>query len=162
METRDKILILIVIACIAAAIYYKVSMDKMFARMDEMEFLQLKHVDEVNSEFREDLRDLNLKFIGRGKHLKKAKQDIVANTQLINDVADSLSRDIETVQLNLEDHERFAEARFKKVEENAEQFESQFKSFKRRSHRDIADLDERLRTAEDDIEDINAQMPKKK
>lgn len=162
METRDKILILIVIACVAAAIYYKVSMDKMFARMDEMEHLQLKHVDEVNSEFREDLRVLNLKFIGRGKHLKKAKQDIVTNTQLINDVSDSLSRDIETVQLNLEDHERFAEARFKKVEENAEQFESQFISFKRRSHRDIADLDERLRTAEDDIEDINARMPKKK
>ena len=60
METRDKLLILIVIAWIAAAVYFKATTDKMFLRLDEMEQLQVKHVDEVNQEFRSDLKTLNL------------------------------------------------------------------------------------------------------
>ena len=81
METRDKLLILIVIAWIAAAVYFKATTDKMFLRLDEMEQLQIKHVDEVNQEFRSDLKTLNLQFIGRGKHLRQAQKDIVSNNK---------------------------------------------------------------------------------
>ena len=83
METRDKLLILIVIAWIAAAVYFKATTDKMFLRLDEMEQLQVKHVDEVNQEFRSDLKTLNLQFIGRGKHLRQAQKDIVSNNKFI-------------------------------------------------------------------------------
>ena len=74
--------------------------------MDEMEQLQIKHVDKVNKEFREDLKTLNLQFIGRGKHLRKAQKDIVDNTKLINHVTDSLGRNIETVALDLENFQQ--------------------------------------------------------
>ena len=62
MNTRDKLLILIVIVWIGAGVYFKSTTDKMFVRMDEMEQLQNKHVDKVNKEFREDLKTLNLQF----------------------------------------------------------------------------------------------------
>ena len=106
MNTRDKLLILIIVAWIGAAVYFKSTTDKMFVRMDEMEQLQNKHVDKVNKEFREDLKTLNLQFIGRGKHLRKAQKDIVDNTKLINHVTDSLGRNIETVALDLENFQR--------------------------------------------------------
>ena len=106
METRDKLLILIVIAWIAAAVYFKNTTDKMFSRLDEMEQLQIKHVDQVNQEFRNDLKTLNLQFIGRGKHLRQAQKDIVANNNFINHITDSLGRNIETVELDLDNFER--------------------------------------------------------
>ena len=90
METRDKLLILIVIAWIAAAVYFKATTDKMFLRLDEMEQLQVKHVDEVNQEFRSDLKTLNLQFIGRGKHLRQAQKDIVSNNKFINHIIDTI------------------------------------------------------------------------
>lgn len=161
METKDKILILIVVAWIVAAVYFKTTTDRMFSRMDEMEQAQLKHVEKVNEEFREDLRTLNLQFIGRGKHLRKAQKDIVANTRLIRQTADSLSGNIETVQLNLEDHSRSADNRFAEVEKNIEAQEDRFNSFKRRANRQLGDLDFRLATVEKDVADLNERVPKK-
>ncbi|MCH8012012.1 MAG: hypothetical protein IIA61_08720 [Candidatus Marinimicrobia bacterium] len=152
METRDKVMIVIVVAWIVAAVYFKVTTDNMSSRMDEMDQLIDKHVDEVNKEFRKDLRTLNLQFIGRGKHVRKAQKDIIENTNLIHHVTDSLSNKIETVQLNLDDYSRTADARFRNIEKDIETQIDRFKKYKRLTNREIGDLDQRLSTAEKDIE----------
>tara|TARA_B100000315_G_scaffold260824_1_gene325909 strand:- start:13294 stop:13791 length:498 start_codon:yes stop_codon:yes gene_type:complete len=162
METRDKILILIVVGWVAAAVYFKMTTDRMFARLNEIEQEQLKHVNEVNNEFREDLRTLNLQFIGRGKHVRKAQKDIIANTDYIESVADSLSRNIEMVQLNLDDHSRESENNFRKVRKDIEDQTERFNSFKRLTSRQVSDIDQRLTTAQKDIDDLIERVPPKK
>ena len=162
METRDKILILIVVGWIAAAVYFKMTTDNMFARLDVMEQEQIKHVNEVNKEFREDLRTLNLQFIGRGKHVRKAQKDIIANTDYIGLIADSLSRNIEMVQLNLDDHSRESETNFRKVRKDIEDQTERFNSFKRLTSRQVSDIDQRLTTAQKDIDDLIERVPPKK
>ena len=162
MNIRDKLLILIIVAWIGAAVYFKSTTDKMFVRMDEMEQLQNNHVDKVNKEFREDLRTLNLQFIGRGKHLRKAQKDIVDNTKLINHVTDSLGRNIETVALDLENFQRDAEQDFAKAAEGRDGIESDLGSFKRQQRRFTGDLDQRLTTVETDVADLNERVPPKK
>ncbi len=162
MKTRDKLLILIIAAWIGAAVYFKSTTDKMFVRMDEMEQLQNKHVDKVNKEFREDLKTLNLQFIGRGKHLRKAQKDIVGNTKLINHVTDSLGRNIETVALDLENFQRDTEQSFAKAATGRDGIESDLGSFKRQQRRFTGDLDQRLSTVETDVADLNERVPPKK
>ena len=161
MKTRDKLLILIVVAWIGAAVYFKSTTDKMFVRMDEMEQLQNKHVDKVNKEFREDLKTLNLQFIGRGKHLRKAQKDIVNNTTLIKHVTDSLGRNIETVALDLENFQRDTEQSFANAAKGRDDIESDFSSFKRQQRRFTGDLDQRLTTVETDVADLNERVPPK-
>ena len=161
MKTRDKLLILIIVAWISAAVYFKSTTDKMFVRMDEMEQLQNKHVDRVNKEFREDLKTLNLQFIGRGKHLRKAQKDIVDNTKLINHVTDSLGRNIETVALDLENFQRDTEQSFAKAAKERDDIESSLSSFKRQQRRFTGDLDQRLTTIETDVADLNERVPPK-
>ena len=56
MDNRDKFLILIVVAWIGAAVFFKNTTDNMFIRMDELVELQTKHVDNVNKEFRDNLK----------------------------------------------------------------------------------------------------------
>ena len=162
MKTRDKLLILIIAAWIGAAVYFKSTTDKMFVRMDEMEQLQTKHVDKVNKEFREDLKTLNLQFIGRGKHLRKAQKDIVDNTKLINHVSDSLGRNIETVALDLENFQRDTEQSFSKATKGRDGIASDLGSFKRQQRRFTGDLDQRLSTVETDVADLNERVPPKK
>lgn len=161
METRDKLLILIVGAWVVAAVYFKITADRMFGRMDEIEQEQVTHVEQVNGEFRDDLKTLNLQFIGRGKHMKTAQEDIKDNTQLINHVTDSLSRRIETVQLNLEAHSRSADTRFREVGDDIDAQAERFSSFRRLANRQLGDLDQRLTTAEKDIADLNERVPPK-
>ena len=161
MKTRDKLLILIIVAWIGAAVYFKSSTDKMFVRMDEMEQLQNKHVDKVNKEFREDLKTLNLQFIGRGKHLRKAQKDIVDNTKNINHVTDSLGRNIETVALDLENFQRDTEQSFANAAKGRDDIKSDASSFKRQQRRFTGDLDQRLTTVETDVADLNERVPPK-
>ena len=161
MNTRDKLLILIIVAWIGAAGYFKSTTDKMFVRMDETEQLQIKHVDKVNEEFREDLKTLNLQFIGRGKHLRKAQKDIVDNTKLINHVTDSLGRKIETVALDLENFQRDTEQSFANAAKERDDIESSLSSFKRQQRRFTGDLDQRLTTVETDVADLNERVPPK-
>ena len=161
MNTRDKLLILIIVAWIGAAVYFKSTTDKMFVRMDEMEQLQNKHVDKVNKEFRKDLKTLNLQFIGRGKHLRKAQKDIVDNTKLINHVTDSLGRNIETVALDLENFQRDTEQSFANAAKGRDDIESSLSSFKRQQRRFTGDLDQRLTTVETDVADLNERVPPK-
>ena len=161
METRDKLLILIVVAWIAAAVYFKATTDKMFSRLDDMEQLQIKNVDEGNQEFREDLKTLNLQFIGRGKHLRKAQKDIVANTQLINHVTDSLGRNIETVALNLDNFQRDTEQNFTAATEGRDEISKDLGSFRRQTRRFVGDLEQRVTTIETDVKDLNERVPPK-
>ena len=161
METRDKLLILIVIAWIAAAVYFKTTTDKMFSRLDEMEQLQIKHVDQVNQEFRNDLKTLNLQFIGRGKHLRQAQKDIVANNNFINHITDSLGRNIETVELDLDNFERDTDKNFSSANEAREEITNDFGSFRRQQRRFIGDLDQRVTTIETDVKDLNDRVPPK-
>ena len=161
MNIRDKLLILIIVSWIGAAVYFKSTTDKMFVRMDEMEQLQNKHVDKVNKEFRKDLKTLNLQFIGRGKHLRKAQKDIVDNTKLINHVTDSLGRNIETVALDLENFQRDTEQSFANAAKGRDDIESSLSSFKRQQRRFTGDLDQRLTTVETDVADLNERVPPK-
>ena len=159
METRDKLLILIVIAWIAAAVYFKATTDKMFLRLDEMEQLQVKHVDEVNQEFRSDLKTLNLQFIGRGKHLRQAQKDIVSNNKFINHITDSLGSNIETVELELDDFERTTDQNFSTATDARDEITNDLGSFRRQQRRFIGDLDQRVTTIETDVKDLNERVP---
>ena len=161
METRDKLLILIVIAWIAAAVYFKTTTDKMFSRLDEMEQLQIKHVDQVNQEFRNDLKTLNLQFIGRGKHLRQAQKDIVSNNNFIIHITDSLGRNIETIELDLDNFERDTDKNFSSANEAREEITNDFGSFRRQQRRFIGDLDQRVTTIETDVKDLNDRVPPK-
>ena len=83
MNLKDKISILILAGLIIGVSYIWYTYTEITERMNQMETEQLTHVDQVNKEFRKDLKTLNLQFIGRGKHVRKAQKDIIANHELI-------------------------------------------------------------------------------
>ena len=116
MSVKDKIIFGILVILIAVAGYFQYMASNMISRMDELNENDSKHVDVVHNEFREDLRKLTLKFIGRGKHLQKAQQDIVANTEFIEYVTDSLGNAIQLVQYNLDELDRTVSKKFDNVE----------------------------------------------
>ena len=159
MENRDKFLILIVVAWIVAGVYFKNTTDKMFERMDQLVELQTKHIDNVNKEFRDNLKTLNLQFIGRGKHLRQAQKDIILNVNKIIKVTDSLGQNIENIRLDLDDFSRSTDQNFTNAKDDREKTKNDFESFKRQTRRFQGDLDQRLGTIETDVASLNERVP---
>ena len=80
MRNADKIIIGLLIALIIGAGYFQYLAGELNKRMDEIKTIDQKLVDRVEDQFADSLRQYNLRFIGRGKHIRKAQANIINNT----------------------------------------------------------------------------------
>jgi len=154
MSIKDKIIFSIMFLLISGGAYIQFSYFQAMDRMAMMEAEQIKHVGEVNKDFREDLRKLNLQFIGRGKHLRKAQEDIITNTELIHFTADSLGSLIEDVAFNLSELDREVQKHFRSIEEEISDLKDDFKSERRKNSRKLSDIDQLITTLQNDLKEI--------
>jgi len=158
MSVKDKIIFGVLIVLIGVAGYFQYMATNMIARMDELNKNDLEHVDVVHNEFREDLRKLNLQFIGRGKHLQKAQQDIIANTKYIEYVTDSLGNAIQEVQYNLDELDRTVAKQFANVEDDIQDLTDSFNRERRRSKSERAEIKQTITVMQSEIKVLNDKV----
>lgn len=158
MTVKDKIVFSILVILILAGGYFQYMSGEMIKRMDELNQNDKKHVDVVHNEFREDLRILNLQFIGRGKHLQKAQRDIVANTKFIIATADSLSDMIGAVQYNLDEVEREVFNRFADVETDIADLEGDLRRLRSKTTQTLSEIQQKLTLLETELNNISEKV----
>ena len=158
MSVKDKIIFGVLVVLIVVAGYFQYMSTNMITRMDELNKNDMEHVDVVHNEFREDLRKLNLQFIGRGKHLQKAQQDIIANTKYIEYVTDSLGNAIQEVQYNLDELDRSVTKQFANVEDDIQDLTDSFNRERRRSKSERAEIKQMITAMQSDIKTLNDKV----
>jgi DNA anti-recombination protein RmuC len=158
MSVKDKIIFGVLVVLIGVAGYFQYMATNMIARMDELNKKDAAHVDVVHNEFREDLRKLNLQFIGRGKHLQKAQQDIIANTKYIEYVTDSLGNAIQEVQYNLDELDRMVAKQFANVEDDIQDLTESFNRERRRSKSELAEIKQTITSMQSEIKALNDKV----
>jgi len=158
MSVKDKIIFGVLVVLIGVAGYFQYMATNMIARMDELNKNDAAHVDVVHNEFREDLRKLNLQFIGRGKHLQKAQQDIIANTKYIEYVTDSLGNAIQEVQYNLDELDRMVAKQFANVEDDIQDLTESFNRERRRSKSERAEIKQTITAMQSEIKVLNDKV----
>jgi len=154
MNLKDKIFILIMVGLMVGGGFIWYTYTEMTERMNKMETEQLTHVEQVNQEFRKNLKTLDLQFIGRGKHLRKAQKDIISNHKLVLSVSDSLGGLIEDVAYDLSEFSRDVEKHFVSVEQNLKDIEESFDSQRRRMNRRLSDIEQSLSTLQTGLKEI--------
>ena len=165
MSVKDKIIFGLLAVLIVAGGYFQYMSSNMIKRMDELNKNDAEHVDVVQNEFRKDLKTLDLQFIGRGKHVQKAQQDIIANTNLINATADSLANMISEVQYNLDELDRNVSKRFSDVETDIADLEDDFNRNRRKTSQTLSEIQQAitlLQTETNEIKDKISEKDKKK
>ena len=125
--------------------------------MDTLNQNDEEHLDTIDREFREDLRKLNLRFEGRGKHIRKAQEDIIANTDLINQKAAELMDQIEEVQYNLDEYSRITDKKIERTNNNVDDLEDSFDSQKRQDRRKFADLEQTLTQLQNQVKELHEE-----
>ena len=156
MRNADKIIIGLLFALIIGAGYFQYLADKLNERMDEINTIDQKLVDRVEDQFADSLRQYNLRFIGRGKHLRKAQLDIIANTELIIKNTDSLLSLIDDVDFKLDNFMRETGRNFKNVNNDIEDLSDEVRSSNRRTKQKLADLEQSKDQLTKDLKEVRA------
>ena len=155
MNVKDKIIFGLLIVLLAAGGYFQWMADDMKSRMDELNNNDQEHLDVIDREFREDLRNLNLRFEGRGKHIRKAQEDIIANTNLINERASELSDMIEEVQYNLDEYSRINDKKLERANNDIADLQDSFDSQNRQNRRKFSDLEQTLTQLKNNVKELH-------
>ena len=162
MSIKDKIVFGLLGVLIIAGIYFQVLAGDMKSRMTELNVKDIEHIDVIDKEFREGLRQFDLKFEGRGKHIRRAQEDIVTNTNLINEKAAELSDNIEEVQYNLDEYGRVTNKKIDRTNNDVVDLQDSFDSQRRLTGRKISDLEQTLTQVQNQLKELLDPENKKK
>ena len=162
MSIKDKIIFGLLGVLIVAGIYFQVLAGDMKSRMTELNVKDIEHIDVIDKEFREGLRQFDLKFEGRGKHIRRAQEDIVTNTNLINEKAAELSDNIEEVQYNLDEYGRVTNKKIDRTNNDVADLQDSFDSQRRLTGRKISDLEQTLTQVQNQLKELLDPENKKK
>jgi len=136
--------------------YFQYVTDELNKRMDVINKVDQKLVDRVEDEFADSLKQYNLRFIGRGKHLRQAQLDIVSNTVLIKKNTDSLLSLIDNVDFKLDNFMRETNRNFKNVNNDLEDLSDEVRTNIRRTKQKLADLEQSTDRLTKDLKEVKA------
>ena len=163
MSIKDKVIFGLLGVLIVGGIYFQIMADDMKSRMSELNIKDTEHLDTIDKEFREGLRQFDLKFEGRGKHIRKAQEDIVSNTDLINEKANELSDNIEEVQYNLDEYSRVTNKKIDRTNNDVIDLQDSFDSQRRLTSRKLSDLEQSLTQLKNQVNELlDPEKDKKK
>ena len=154
MSVKDKIIFGLLALLLVGGAYFQWMSDDMKSRMETLNQNDKDHLDTIDKEFREDLRKLNIRFEGRGKHIRKAQEDIIANTNLINQTASELQDKIEEVQFNLDEYERITNRKIERTNNDVADLEDSFDSQSRQTRRKFSDLEQTLTQLQNQLKEL--------
>ena len=154
MSVKDKVIFGLLALLLVGGAYFQWMSDDMKSRMETLNQNDKDHLDTIDKEFREDLRKLNIRFEGRGKHIRKAQEDIIANTNLINQRASELQDKIEEVQFNLDEYERITDRKIERTNNDVADLEDSFDSQSRQTRRKFSDLEQTLTQLQNQLKEL--------
>ena len=154
MNAKDKFVFGLLGVLIIGAFYFQFLTDELNKRMDTLNLADKEHVDIVLNEFSDSLRVYNLRFIGRGKHLRKAQKDIVANADLIERNTDSLASMIDDVNFTLDNFMRTTKKNFRDVNNDIDDLSTEVQGTIRKLKQSISDLEQKSTTLEKRLKEI--------
>lgn len=154
MNIKDKVVYFILLILIGGGVFLKFENDKMNIRMDNLNNADLRHEEKIEDPFTDSLRQYNLRFIGRGKHIRKAQNDIIENNELIKSNTDSLASLIDDVSYTLDNYMRNTDKNFKEVRNDIEDLGIEIRGNIKRLKRNISDVQDFVSTIDKRLKEI--------
>ena len=155
MNGKEKFLFGAVLIFTLISFYYWEMTRQLNERMDELNLADKNHVDKVLGAYSDSLHTYNLRFKGRGKHIRKAQKDIVANTDLIDKNTDSLASMIDDVSFRLDNFSRETEKKFRNLTNDLDDLNTEMKGTDRKLKQAISNLEQSAKNVEKRLKEID-------
>ena len=154
----QRIINTLVLVLLAFAVFYGLIVDR--NRVQKMEGLAASDV-ELQGHKRvidEAYRRLDLRFEGRGKHIRKMQADLLNLTGRLRVVTDSLGNRIEETNFILNQVEERLQDDIRNLSGDLRTLSDDVTTYKRRTNRTILDMREILDRLEDDLKALDNQV----
>ena len=154
----QRIINTLVLVLLAFALFYGIIVDH--NRVQSMQALEASDV-ELQGHKRvidEEYRRLDLKFEGRGKHIRTMQADLLSLNDRLRVVTDSLGNMIEETNFILRQVEERLQDDIRSVSGDLRTLSDDVTTYKRRTNRIILDMREVLDRLEDDLKALDNQV----
>ncbi|MFB0517182.1 MAG: hypothetical protein ACETWG_11350 [Candidatus Neomarinimicrobiota bacterium] len=158
----QKIINLLVIILLGFSLYYGIIVDN--NRSQRMEVLSQNDEELMGHKkvIDEAYRQLDLRFVGRGKHIQRMQVDIATLRDRLRTVSDSLGNKIEETNFFLQQAEEMLREDIRNLNSELRTLSDDLGTFKRRTNRSILDMQEVISRIEDDIKALDEKVSPKK
>ena len=158
----QKLINILVVVLVVFSLYYGIIVDH--RRVETMEALRQSDVELQGHKkvIDEEYRRLDLKFLGRGKHINRMQDDIAWLGDRLQTVSDSLGNKIEETNFFLQQAEEMLREDIRNVNSELRALSDDLATYKRRTNRDILDMKEVISRTEDDLKALEEKVSPKK
>jgi len=158
----QKLVNILVVILVGFSLYYGIIVDH--NRVDTMEALRQsdEEIQGHKNVIDEDYRRLDLKFIGRGKHIQSMQEDLAFLRMRLQTVRDSLGNKIEETNYVLQQVEEMLREDLRNLDGELRALSDDLATYKRRTNRDILDMKEVISRMEDDIKALDEKVSPEK
>jgi len=136
---KELIKTIVLVLLVAVAIYFTFVVNKVNDRMDQLNTADSVHV--VNIErFDHNVHDLELQFIGRGKHIQQFQKDLSAMDEKLDDTARRFDVKIDSLGLLIRELRMNTEAELANLKRDQEDTANRLSQFQRTANRSLTDI----------------------
>ncbi|MBL7067709.1 MAG: hypothetical protein ISS29_07660 [Candidatus Marinimicrobia bacterium] len=151
---KELIKTIVLVLLVVVAIYFAFVVSKVNNRMDQLNVADSVHVINIDG-FDHNLHDLDLRFIGRGKHIQQFQRDLKALDQKLDITARKFDAKIDSVGLLISELRMNTEAELANLKRDNEETAKRLSQFQRQTNRTLTDLQtalSRLNREKNDLE----------
>ncbi len=158
----QKLINILVVILVGFSLYYGIIVDH--KRVNTMEALRQSDVELQGHKnvIDEEYRRLDLRFIGRGKHIQRMQEDLAFLHMRLQTVRDSLGNKIEETNYFVQQVEEMLREDIRNLEDELRALTDDLATYKRRTNRDIFDMKEVISRMEDDLKALDEKVDPKK
>ena len=151
LSNTEKVLSVVVLFLAAAVAGSLFQYNAAMAEMERLQEDREQHVDQVNTEFRTRVKNVELDNIGQGKKIAEGRQMILANTKLIYAKADSLGDLIDDLAYEIKRVDRDLSKKIKNVQRDLDGVEENLNRKIRNNQRDITKLKKEVKKLDAEV-----------
>lgn len=154
---KEVIRTVVIVLLIVAAFYYAFIVDKVNNRMDFLNTQDSIHV-EINDKLNRNLHDLELKFIGRGKHIHQFRRDLKQLDYKLDETSAIFQSKLDSLALIFSEFRMNTETALDILKTEHEDVSARLSKFQRQTNRSITDLQTYLSRLNRELGDLETKV----
>jgi len=154
---KELIKTIALVLVVAAVVYYFFEIEKVNSQMDILNARDSTHIVTIN-DFDHDLSDLNLEFIGRGKHIQQFQQALKDMNARLDSSNMSLDDKIEETNTKIAELKMDFDTRLNELKNGQDELADRLNKFQRETQRTLTDLQSAITRIGRELSDLDKRV----
>jgi chromosome segregation ATPase len=148
---------IVLVLLVAVAVYFAFVVNKVNARMDELNSADSLHVANIDR-FDRELHDLDLQFIGRGKHIQQFQTALANMDEKLTTTRRQFRAKVDSLGLIVNENQINTEAALTSLKTALDETSERLTRLQRETNRSITDLQTALSRLNREYTDLEARV----